>query len=208
MTTTHVAFTPARARVPDREPGRGPGLTIDTNLIDLDRGGPEMARLRELDEDGWIQLMRTDAMDTEISKASEPKRSDLLELSAPYQEQLGVLVLGHSRLGSAMPGGPDDQAMWDKVWEVIHPGKDRATAREDHVKDAMHVWTSMRYGSTGLVTLDGTGPKPGLLDSAEAVKAAFNGFPIWTPAQALAYVERRKARHDARGHQGPSGLQG
>jgi hypothetical protein len=146
--------------------------------------------------------MRTDAMDTELSTAKatadDPdKRARLLGLSAPLQEQLGAWVLGHSRLGSSVLGNADDQAVWDRVWDTIHPGKDRATARDNNVKDAMHVWTAIRYGSDAFVTLD-----EGLLKRADAVRSAFDGFNIWTPTQALAYVERRKQRYQRRNSSG------
>jgi len=174
-------------------------LVLDTNLADPAQDPPEMVALRALDVEGWIQLWRTDAMDTELASSADPdKRTRLLGHSAQLPEQLGVMVLGHSRLGSCVAGSDADSAMWDRVWDTIHPGKDRATARENDVKDALHVWTAMRYGSDGFVTMDGSGPGKGLLDRAGAVKVEFDGFNIWSPAQALAYVERRKHRHQFR----------
>lgn len=170
-------------------------LSIDTNLVEPSRGGKEMAQLRSLEADAWIQIFRASTMDAELETASDPaKRRELLSMAAPLQSQIGVWVLDHSRLGlDTMLGGQQDATLWDQLWQTLNPGRDRATARRNHVKDAMHVHTAMRYGNDGFVTLDG-----GLLDRAEAVRASFNGFNIWTPTEALAYVERRKHRYELR----------
>jgi hypothetical protein len=177
-------------------------LTVDTNLIGDDRGGPEMAALWELDAGGWIQLMRSDGMDTELRKAKptpdDPnKAARLLGLSAPLQEQWTPWVLGFSELGrTTMLGTEADQSEWDLVWETINPGKDRTTARRQDVFDAMHVWSAIRNGSDAFVSTDGDGKDKGLIDRAEAVRSTFDGFNIWTPVRALAHVERRKTNYE------------
>ena len=121
-----------------------------------------------------------------------------MALSAVLPEQLGVMVWGHSRLDHAVWGSDQDSAQWDAVWAVLSPRRDRATASENHVRDAMHVWTSIRYGANAFVTLDGSGKKKGLLDRAQAVSAAFDGFAVMTPVQARDFACRLLRRRNIR----------
>jgi hypothetical protein len=172
-------------------------FVIDTHLIDNE--SVDMAALWRLHESRMIQLLRTDVMDTELSQAKDKEqRERLLALSAALPEQLGVLVLDHSRLDHAVLGCDEDAAQWDKVWNVLSPGRDRASADRRHVRDAMNVWTAMRYGANAFVTLDGSGKDKGILDRAQAVRAAFNDFALMTPAQALAFSDRMLTRHKVR----------
>ena len=55
-------------------------LFLDTNIIgSIDQPILTLLRLRE---EGWINLQRTDTMDTEFLKAAPDKRADLTEESS------------------------------------------------------------------------------------------------------------------------------
>ncbi|MEW6471158.1 MAG: PIN domain-containing protein [Actinomycetota bacterium] len=167
-------------------------FVLDTNAVDDESA--EMAELRQMWRDGWIELTRTDTMDTELTQREDAEhRARLLSLSGEMIEQFGPMVLGHSRLGFCVVGSDQEAAEWDRLWEVMFPGRDRATAKKNDVRDAMHVATAIRYGINVLITSDKR-----LLKRADEVKAAFNGFSIMAPAQALAFSRRMLARHELR----------
>ena len=167
-------------------------FVLDTNAVDDESA--EMAELREMWRAGWIELTRTDTVDTELAQREDPEhRAHLLSLSGEMIEQFGPVVVGHSRIGFCVWGSDQESSEWDRLWEVMCPGRERATARKNDVRDAMHVATAMRYGLNALITRD-----KGLLKKADPIKAAFNGFSIMTPAQALALAKRMLARHEYR----------
>ena len=174
----------------------GQRFVIDTHLIDDE--SKAMCDLWSLHERHMIELLRTDVMDTELLQIEDPeKRTRLMGLSAALVEQLGVLILDHSRLDHAVLGSDEDSAMWDAVWKVLSPGRDLATANRKHVRDAMHVWTAMRYGADAFVTLDGSGRGKGLLDRSDAMLGAFD-FQLMTPAKAHDFSTRLLRRYEAR----------
>lgn len=155
--------------------------------------------LRALDRDGWIDLARSDTVDTELSDTKDPARRDeLLNESSAYFESLGPLVLDHSRLGFAVLGNDDDEDRLDRVYRILFPDSDRhhaGTGRARRkIRDAMHVATAIRYGGNVFVTRD----ERDLVSKSHAIAAAFDGFKIMTPETALAFARRMKARYDCR----------
>lgn len=99
-------------------------LFVDTNLI-----GSHDAEVRDLvrlHEEGWIQLQRTDTVDTELGTKSDPDRkAELLAESAGFVESLGVFVLDHSRLDHAVLGGSTDETRLDRVFKTLFPNAER-----------------------------------------------------------------------------------
>lgn len=156
----------------------GLNLYIDTHIIDA--ADEASACLRRLREEGWINLQRTDTMDTELADAPAEKWADLTEASAEYPEALGPMVWGHSRWGSAVWGSDEDRVRIDDVFAVLFPNADRTTARRNHIRDAMHVSTAIRYGGLGFVTRERR-----LLNKAQQMAERFGGFRMWSPEQAL-----------------------
>ena len=150
-----------------------------------------MMALRSLHEEGWIDLSRTDTMDTELTAAPDEIRTGLLESSAEYVEVLGPLVFNHSRLDHAVVGNDDDRDLLERVFGTVHPDVEITAARRQHKRDAMHIATTIRYGLNGFITNDRQ-----LLSRADAVKTAFDGFLILSPGAALAISQRQvnKAR--------------
>jgi hypothetical protein len=152
-------------------------LYIDTNVVDSDDAAA--VDLRRLHQEGWIQLQRTDTVDTELASAPVEKRERLLGLSRPYVESFGPMVLDHSRLGFSVMSSDQDAERIRGVYEILHGGAERV--RDNDLRDAMHVATAIRYGAFGFVTLDKQ-----LLRRAGAIRQAFASFHILDPAAACA----------------------
>lgn len=159
-------------------------FVIDTNTVD--DVSPEMLRLSHLHTTGWINLTRADTMDTELSSAGKEKRDDLLEQSRQYVEHLGPMVLDHSRLDHCVVASSDDENRIRRVFAILLPGADWGTARRNHIRDAMHVSTAIRYAATGFVTND-----QGLLKRDAALRAASDNFRVLSAAAALQLTERQ-----------------
>ncbi len=189
--------------VPLDEVGRlGLQFSVDTNFVGDDQ--PGSVELRRLRSEGWVRLLRTDVVQTELEGATDLiKRMRLLTLAGDYVEQLGPAVWGHSRWGSAVWAGAEDEERLDKAFSVMFPGSDRSQANSNNLRDAMHVATAVRYGMNGLVTRNDRG----LLRKSAEIADAFDGFVVATPEQVVEIVERFKARWLARHEQlaeGPS----
>lgn len=162
------------------------GLTffIDTHIIDaMDEA---TLCLKHLGDEGWIDLQRTDAMDTELADAPEEKWERLTEASAGYPEALGPMVWGQSRWDSSVFGSEEDRIRLDDAFAILFPNADRATARDNHIRDAMHVSTAIRYGGYGFITRERR-----LLNKAPAIATRFPGFRMWSPEAALAEAAAR-----------------
>ncbi|MFC4591832.1 PIN domain-containing protein [Sphaerisporangium corydalis] len=150
---------------------------IDTNIIG-DRDEPVVTLVR-LRTEGWINLQRTDTVDTELAKARREIRAKLTEESAQYPESYGPLVLDHSRTDTSVLGDEEDTRRLQKIFSIMRPGASWEKVRENHIRDAMHVSTAIRYGGDGFVTKD-----TGILRSEHLIAAEF-GFRIYHPQQAL-----------------------
>ncbi|WP_406133849.1 hypothetical protein [Streptomyces zaomyceticus] len=175
-------------------------LYIDTHILDAEDNQP-MA-LKRLWKEGWISLVRSDAMDTELGEAKDPAVwASLTEASATYPESLGVFVLDHSRLDHAVLAGPNDVESMDRLWSLLKPGVDRQNCRKNHTRDVMHVHTAIRYGGHGFVTRDAQMRK-----KSDQIAAQFSGFQILSPGEALrealARVKGVRALHQAEPQRG------
>lgn len=169
------------------------GLTfvIDSNVVD--DLSPSALELRSLHRDAWINLTRTDTLDTELDTAPSSRRDDLLRASSEYVEHAGPAVWGESRWGHAVWAAPEDTARLDKVAAVLYPGLQRHQVTSNNLRDCMHVATAVRYGAHGFITNDRR-----LLNKATAMRAAFNDFVLCNPEAALTiakrFVERARRR--------------
>lgn len=152
-----------------------------------------MDALRQCHENGWIDLARTDTMDTELLKAEEHKQSELLAESCKYVEVLGPLVMDQSRLNHSVRGSSQDEDRIDTVFSVLFPGADRNATTPNNMRDAMHVATAIRYAYTGFVTRERR-----LLNKAAAVRAKFDSFLMVDPEAAVEIVRRRIATQSTR----------
>jgi hypothetical protein len=150
-----------------------------------------MDQLRQWHEDGWIDLARTDTMDTELLKARADKQQELMAESGRYAEVLGPLVLDHSRLNhavllSAGRGSPRRSVLG----AVPRRGPGGHNAQQPARCDARR--HKIRYAYTGFVTRERR-----LLNKADAVRAQFDWFLIVDPEAAVEIVRRRIAAASA-----------
>ena len=143
-------------------------------------------RLHELADEGWIELTRTDGVDTERTSGqpADVAARRLEETGSRYESEiLGPGVLGRCRLGHAKLAGDEDDARIDRVLELIFGSRDRSKRKDLH--DAMAVSTAIRYGQTYFVTRDQK-----ILNAAPAIKAEFHPTQVMSPTEAIAFVER------------------
>ena len=162
-------------------------FVLDTHLVD--DPSAEMARLRTLHEHGWIDLTRTDVMDTELQRAAPEKAGNLLTLSGQYVEHLGPMVLDRSRWDHSVWGSDDDAERLDAVFAILFPGADRRAVRPQHLRDAMNIATAIRYGAAGFITNEKR-----LLNKGDAFREEFNNFLLLSPTKCLEVSERFVAK--------------
>jgi predicted nucleic acid-binding protein len=105
----------------------------------------------------------------------------------------GPAIWGHFRWDSSAWPTEEDAERVSTVFEILHPDSSMPDTRRNHVGDAMHVATAIRYGLNGFVTRD-----DGILAKQAKIKERFNGFVVCDPDQALTIsrrgVERARAR--------------
>jgi hypothetical protein len=171
-------------------------FAIDNHIVN--GATPAEVELRRLHTKGWIELVVTDVTRTEWLTANPERRQELEELAITYVEYWGPVTLGQSRLGASVLGGPGDQERLERVFSVLFPGHELKVGRTQDIRDAMNVATAIRYGTDGFITRDGIGKDRGVLDGAEMIRAAFDGFSILSPEQAVAFAERMIRRWQAR----------
>ena len=161
-----------------------PAITVDTNCINARSSLSAMNHLERLHSEGRITLVKTDVMDTELSTWDGGRGSRARQKSAHLQEDVGVLVLDHSRLDHARLAEDGDADMLDRVAVALfrHPLK---KLHRRQVRDVMMVSTHLKHGRDVLVTKDRD-----LLDSAVALAEQF-GVIVLTPGECLALVGGR-----------------
>ncbi|WP_248959824.1 hypothetical protein [Sphaerisporangium perillae] len=159
---------------------------IDSHIVDAE--DEAVVYLRRLRTEGWISLQRTDTMDMEFGKATGEKWASLTNASSGYPEALGPMVLDHSRLDASVQGDAEDKRRLHDVFSILFPAVQWEQARDNHIHDAMHVATSIRYCGDGFVTREKR-----LLNKHDAVSAAFEGFHVWCPEQAIEEANGRIA---------------
>jgi hypothetical protein len=86
-------------------------------------------------------------------------------------------------------GSPEDEERLRHVFGILFPGPIFEKARRQHMRDAMNVATAIRYAVSGFVTRERR-----LLNKRDAIRAAFNDFPILTPEQAVNVASRGVTR--------------
>lgn len=179
--------------VPDRFKNRtGRAFAIDTNFVD--DPSPAAAELRTLHEAGWINLSRSDTLVTELLGArDDAHREELISTASEYVEHRGPAIWGRFRWDSSVWPTEEDAERVSTVFEILHPDSSMPDTRRNHVRDAMHVATAIRYGLNGFVTRD-----DGILAKQAKIKERFNGFVVCDPDQALTISRRRVERARAR----------
>ncbi|MDP3041709.1 MAG: hypothetical protein Q8N62_03115 [Candidatus Omnitrophota bacterium] len=110
-------------------------ITIDTNLINARQQLPDMNTLEEMHKKGLIEIVKTDAMDTEMLNGYKKG----LEKSQQYREIQGYGVFGHSRYDHAVYGSEDDGGLTQSVVMALFLGKSCSELSDNDIKDVMHI---------------------------------------------------------------------
>jgi len=157
-------------------------VTIDTNCINARSSLSAMTQLEQLHSEGRVQLVKTDVLDTELSGWGGRRGQRARTKSAPLREDIGVWVLGHSRLGHTRLASEGDAALYDEIATVIfdHPLKG---LHKRQVRDVMVLVTHIKFKRDILVTLD-----KDLLDKVELIRRQF-AVTVLRPGECLERVE-------------------
>jgi hypothetical protein len=158
-------------------------LYFDTNIIgDAEPATAELWRCRE---EGWICIVKGDALDDELSTRKDlTHRAELLAESEPLAESYGVLVVGSSMLERSVLATDDEAETFEAVRQLLFPNK--ATLKDRDIRDVRHVHTALKFQADILVTRDG------YRRQGRAFRAAFP-MDLLTPEEALTVVRERVA---------------
>ena len=159
------------------------GLTLflDTNQIGSTLKASRF--LARLHAEGCISVLVSDTVGTELDNSPETKRDDLSSAASQFDVVLGVMVLDHSRLDSAVLGGEADVVLMDELRQIIYPSRDWASVRRQHTRDVMHIHTAIRAGADAFVTEDHE-----LLKRSHELIDHIN---VWSPREAAVEAVRR-----------------
>jgi hypothetical protein len=173
------------------------GLMLDTCIwvarSDPTRGiveeNPAIERLMELYRDRRVSLAKADTVDVERTAGLDGSAVDQRILdTAGIIEAHGPFVLNHSRTEHSVTGSPNDISGIDDVLQKVHPGRtlsESSKAAMHDIRDALHIWTAIRYGYEAFVTTDGA-----VLKSANRLRDhGSSSIRIFTPKHAVTWVE-------------------
>jgi len=133
---------------------RKPVITFDTSCIYSEgRSPPEIAELEGLHKQGRLQIVKTDVVDTELLKS---RKKGLKQKSAAYDEDLGVVVIGHSRVNHALIADNESEDILRELMNIVFPDFENygEGAKDGAIRDAMHLMTHHRYKRDFFVTRD------------------------------------------------------
>lgn len=133
-----------------------PTITLDTNCSNTRRGMEAMNTLERLHEEGVVELVKTDVLDTENAGWEGPRGKRAREKFAALKDDMGVLVLDHSRLDHARLAGDEDAALLDAIAELVFGAPLTGLQRRQDVRDVMMLATHAQHGRDMLITADKT----------------------------------------------------
>lgn len=158
---------------------------VDTTF--LADASPAALRLRDLRDEGWIRLVRTDLFGSPSIDARVVVRGELEAAAVPYLEQRGRMPPRHRRIDGLDVEEDDPEQRLAEVLEALFPSSRGTVDRTaEDVRAAVPVTTAIRYGMVGFLTRD-----PRLAQASERVQERFDEFTIGDPESVLDYVEQR-----------------
>jgi hypothetical protein len=157
-------------------------ITLDTCCIIAGEGNPDVKQLFEWHDEGTIEVVKTDVVDTELRSPSHLGRS------SRYHEDMGVGVWGHSRLGHCLWGGDEDVERDKVIQNILFPGESRDQLDGRQIRDIMALATHQKYGRDFFVTLD----KKHILNKRQALKSALR-IEVLTPDECVKFIEKTKS---------------
>lgn len=159
---------------------------------------PAIDELLEFERERRVALAKADTVDVERTSGAKPSLAEerILETAGTIEVH-GPFVLNHSRLDHSVFGSSLDETGIAEVLALVHPerrldGTSRSGLHD--VRDALHIWTAIRYGYNGFVTTDGA-----VLESADRFLHRGTGsIRILSPVQAVAWLRREIVCQDQR----------
>jgi hypothetical protein len=158
-------------------------ITIDTNAINARRRDERLNLLEQYSRKGLVRVFKTDVLDTELltDKTNHgPKRKDK---ASNLPEDIGVWVLGHSRLGHMRVARKEDAKVQDEIIEVLFQ-KTRQQLTTRQLRDAMHLHTHLLHQRDFFVTTD----RGHILSKKELLRKEF-GINAGTPEECVQFIE-------------------
>lgn len=149
-------------------------ITIDTNLINARQKLPEMNILEDMHTKGLIEIVKTDAMDTEMLEGYKKG----LEKSQQYREIQGYGVFGYSRFDHSVFGTVEDGGLTQSIVMALFPGKSCAELSDNDLRDVMHVQAHITNKGDYFITEDKI-----ILAAADSLRKL--GIRIRTPEMLL-----------------------
>jgi hypothetical protein len=125
-------------------------ITIDTNLINARQKLPEMNVLEDMHKRGSIEIVKTDAMDTEMLEGYRKG----LEKSQQYREIQGYGVFGHSRFDHSVYGSVEDGGLTQSIVMALFPGKSCSELSDNDIRDVMHIQAHVTHKGDYFITED------------------------------------------------------
>ena len=133
-----------------------------------------VSKLFELESSKYLTIIKTDVVDTEMSKNSQEKSKDVVA-------DMGVGRIGHSRIGHAVYGGNDD-SLYQNIMLTVFPETKGEEPNNNKVRDVMALTTHTQKGREIFVTKDGT-----ILNAKEKLEEHF-GIKVMNPVDCTEYV--------------------
>lgn len=159
-------------------------ITIDTNRINVRNQIFAMNTLENMQERGIIEIVKTDAMDTEMLDGKKNPYHSGLRKSQKYQEIQGYGFFGHSRFEHNVFGNMEDGGLNQSIVMALFPGKSYSELSINDCRDVMHIQAHIVDKAAYFVTNDGP-----ILRAAENLTRL--GVQIRTPEVLLKELENR-----------------
>jgi len=161
-------------------------VTIDTNYINTKQGMEAMNKIEKWHNEGLVEIVKTDVMDTEFMRAHEPQR--FVKKSQKYHEDLGVGVWGHSRWGHSLWGGKKMNYPHKEIRNLLFPQFHSLNEddRRKATRDAMHLAAHYMYKRDFFVTED-----KHFIRKRNGLKKRF-GVVVLTPKECVEKVSSRR----------------
>jgi len=170
-------------------------ITVDTNCLNAEGKLGPMNDLEVYANRGQVSLFKTDVLDTELQQESPgPEAARRKEKSQSLPEDIGPLVIGHSRIGHTRLAGESTQAELDELTKLLLGRSFRQVARNGEtrsVRDVMHLYTHIRHGRDYFVTKDRL-----FLEKQDAIREQY-GTRVGSPAECLEFLEERARTADS-----------
>ncbi len=154
-------------------------ITIDTNVINARGKLDAMNKLEALAQQGKVVIYKTDVLDTEMQDSYNP---GLLKAKG-YTEDVGIFIVGHSRVGHTKLSSDEDGAYLEEILTLLFGKKQRSEYSKQEIRDAMNLLTHKSKGRDYFVTKD-TGILKCRLDIEKEL-----GVIVCTPEYCLTMIE-------------------